>query len=191
MVALNWQTFDLGVQINEAMFASVDDRSGYVLKPVQLRGAKTSLDQNETISKVGKKAVKFSVNIISAQQLPRIPKEKRIDDSSELYVEVEVFTADDKAKGVATADGGVDISDNGGASGLGAPLKRRTKAVKNNFFSPLWDEKMNFRLETRFESLVFIRFAVYSDDGSSDRVLRASYTTKLVCAAQGNQLIGL
>ena len=37
MVALNWQTYDLPMQLNDAMFAAGADRLGYVLKPGELR----------------------------------------------------------------------------------------------------------------------------------------------------------
>lgn len=36
LVALNWQTFDIGMELNSAMFARAD-RCGYVLKPEYLR----------------------------------------------------------------------------------------------------------------------------------------------------------
>lgn len=60
MVALNWQTYDLSAQLNDAMFAA---RGGYVLKPSYLRHMK-------------KPKMGHSVNLsfISAQQLPR-PKD--------------------------------------------------------------------------------------------------------------------
>ncbi|KAK6498591.1 Phospholipase C [Arthrobotrys musiformis] len=185
MVALNWQTYDTGVQLNDAMFASVSDRAGYVLKPSELRSNRSTLDSaypDNAAAKLARKLVSFSVEIISAQQLPRVGKDRDCLDS---YVEIELFSADDKARGLVTANGGIDKSGSGGMSGLGAPQRRRTKTVKGNLFAPTWNERLTFSVETRFESLVFLRFVVYSDDGNGDRTLKASYCLKLVNAAQG------
>lgn len=90
LVALNWQTFDLGYMINHAMFQR-NERTGYVLKPPPLRiGSKTHLMQR------GEHVL--NVTIISAQQLPRArDKEgreilhKHIIDP---YVEVSLFIPD-------------------------------------------------------------------------------------------------
>ncbi|KAF3912806.1 hypothetical protein AA313_de0201234 [Arthrobotrys entomopaga] len=157
MVALNWQTYDAGVQLNEAMFASVSERTGYVLKPLELRSSKHLVDTVpvDVAAKLGRKLVSFSIEIISAQQLPRVGKDRDCLDS---YVEVEVFSADDKARGLVTANGGIDKSGSSGMSGLGAPQRRRTKVVKGNLFAPTWNEKLSFSVETRFESLVFLRY---------------------------------
>ncbi|KAK6352667.1 Phospholipase C [Orbilia blumenaviensis] len=184
MVALNWQTYDTGVQLNDAMFASISDRAGYVLKPSELRSNRLldSTHSDSAAAKLARKLVSFSVEIISAQQLPRVGKDRDCLDS---YVEIEVFSADDKARGLVTANGGIDKSGSGGMSGLGAPQRRRTKTVKGNLFAPTWNERLTFSVETRFESLVFLRFVVYNDDGNGDRTLKASYCLKLVNAAQG------
>ncbi|EPQ27478.1 uncharacterized protein PFL1_05016 [Pseudozyma flocculosa PF-1] len=78
LVALNWQTMDLGFELNQAMFAR-NGRCGYVLKPPALRikeQAKSSSGQR----------LRFCIDleIISAQQLPRkgrdTAKEKESDD---------------------------------------------------------------------------------------------------------------
>ncbi|EPS40773.1 hypothetical protein H072_5340 [Dactylellina haptotyla CBS 200.50] len=185
LVALNWQTYDAGVQLNDAMFASLSERTGYVLKPVELRSSKHMAEIpaiGSTSTKMGRKLVSFSIEVISAQQLPRVGKDRDCLDS---YVEVEVFSADDKARGLVTANGGINKSSSSGMSGLGAPQRRRTKVVKGNLFAPTWNEKLTFAVETRFESLVFIRFVVYNDDGNGDRTFKASYCLKLANAAQG------
>ncbi|KAF3940711.1 hypothetical protein ABW19_dt0202772 [Dactylella cylindrospora] len=185
MVALNWQTYDIGVQLNDAMFASAYDRTGYVLKPDELRSTKHIIEavaSENAASKLGRKLVSFSIEIISAQQLPRVGKDRDCLDS---YVEIEVFSADDKARGLVTANGGIDKSGSGRMSGLGAPQRRRTKLVKGNLFAPVWNEQLSFSVETRFESLVFVRFVVYNDDGNGDRTPKASYCLKLANAAQG------
>lgn len=60
MVALNWQTYDLSAQLNDAMFAA---RGGYVLKPPYLRHLKSPRSGHSV-----------NLSFISAQQLPR-PKD--------------------------------------------------------------------------------------------------------------------
>ncbi|KAJ9479472.1 1-phosphatidylinositol 4,5-bisphosphate phosphodiesterase 1 [Pseudozyma hubeiensis] len=68
LVALNWQTTDLGFELNQAMF-SRNGRCGYVLKPAALR----TKEQGKTMQR---KAVRFrlDLNIVSAQQLPKKTK---------------------------------------------------------------------------------------------------------------------
>ncbi|CBQ73382.1 related to PLC1-1-phosphatidylinositol-4,5-bisphosphate phosphodiesterase [Sporisorium reilianum SRZ2] len=65
LVALNWQTADLGFELNQAMF-SRNGRCGYVLKPAALR----TKEHGKTL--VGK-AVRFrlDLSVVSAQQLPK------------------------------------------------------------------------------------------------------------------------
>ncbi|KAI5811367.1 PLC-like phosphodiesterase [Peziza echinospora] len=193
MVALNWQTYDLGLQMNEAMFASLHDHTGYVLKPKELRNIKPTNDPVADAAaarlRKGKKLVKFSFDVISAQQLPR-PKEQKADESFDPFVEVEVFSADDKAKGVSTVEGGIEAGDSKAASGLGAPTRRRTVVVKENGFSPIFSKngsgKMSFSIQTKFPSLVFVRFSLYNEAHSGDRSsMFASYTAKLISLQQG------
>lgn len=189
MVALNWQTYDLGVQLNDAMFAAPHDDTGYVLKPKCLRGPRTSFDPPADAAaalrgKKDKKEVSFSIDVISAQQLPR-PKDHKSDESINPFIEVEVFSADDKTKGTSTGEGGTDMSETKGMSGLGAPQKRRTKAVKDDGFHPQFREKMRFSLVTKFEDLVFVRFSVYNQEGGDDKALMATYTAKLMSLQQG------
>jgi len=190
MVALNWQTYDLGVQLNEAMFASADDKRGYVLKTKALRGSRNTFDPPSYTAdaklKMVKKQVSFSIEIISAQQLSR--SGHKADDRLDPYVEVEVISADDKTKGTSTGEGGIDVGDSKGISGLGAPQKRRTKVVHDDGFRPIFQEKMKFSLVTNFEDLVFVRFSVYNSEGGDDKSLIGTYTAKLVSMQQGISL---
>lgn len=68
LVALNWQTADLGFELNQAMF-SRNGRCGYVLKPAALR----TKEHGKTLAG---KAVRFrlDLSIVSAQQLPKKSK---------------------------------------------------------------------------------------------------------------------
>ena len=200
MTALNWQTYDLGMQMNDAMFASGTDQSGYVLKPVELREIQV-LPHVPEEARIGamkreRKNVNFSIDVISAQQLMR-PKGLGPHRSVDPYIEVEVYHADDKtkdSKGVV-GEGGLDASGKDGLSGLGAPHRRRTQIVQENGFNPIFDKKFNFDLTTKYPELVFVRFTVRcSPDGQnySDRgPALATYTAKLGSMKQGYRTLPL
>ena len=195
MMALNWQTYDLPMQMNEAMFASGSDKLGYVLKPRELR---ESLSIQEEISepsihglgRIQKKLIRFSVDIISAQQLPR-PRGVAPDALLDPYVEIEMFSAEDKAKGLASGEGGSDASARNGMSGIGSPHRRRTSVVQANGFNPIFNANFKLSLETKYPSLVFVRWTVWnSPDGrnfnsnpNADPL--ATFTAKLSSLEQG------
>ena len=195
MVALNWQTYDLGMQMNEAMFASGSDQCGYVLKPKELR---QSLQTQELTSdpagagknKIQKKLIQFSVDMISAQQLPQ-PRGSGPDESLDPYIEIEMFSAEDKAKGVAFGEGGQNASARNGMSGIGSPHRRRTTVVRSNGYNPIFDDKFKLSLETKYPSLVFVRWTVWnSQDGrnynnNANSEPLATFTAKLSSLEQG------
>ncbi|KAL9589651.1 MAG: hypothetical protein Q9203_001550 [Teloschistes exilis] len=193
MVALNWQTYDLPMQLNHAMFASGPDSLGYVLKPRELR---QSLDEHTWESsgcnngKIQKKVIKFSVDMISAQQLPR-PRNLCDDASLNPYVEIEMISAEDRGKDVAYGEGGQNASARNGMSGIGSPHRRRSSIVVGHSFSSLFQEKFRLQVETRYPSLVFIRWIVWnSQDGrsynsNSGSAPLAIFTAKLSSLEQG------
>ena len=195
MMALNWQTYDLPMQMNDAMFASGSDKLGYVLKPRELR---QSLSIEEEISepsihglgKLQKKLIRFTVDIVSAQQLPR-PRGVAPDATLDPYVEIEMFSAEDKAKGVASGEGGHDASARNGMSGIGSPHRRRTRVVQANGFNPIFNDSFKLSLETKYPSLVFVRWTVWnSPDGrnfisNANADPLATFTAKLSSLEQG------
>jgi phosphatidylinositol phospholipase C, delta len=189
MVALNWQTRDHGMRLNEAMFAAGPDRLGYVVKPEELReppafhGAVSDIRK-----KVSKKLVKFSVDIITAQQLPR-PRGLPHDSNVNPYIEFEIFTAEDKGAGVATGHGGMDASARPGNSGIGSPVKKLTQIVHGNGYNPKFNQHLELSVETRYPSLVFVRWTVWNSyDGrnyNTTNVPLAVFTAKLSSLQQG------
>jgi phosphatidylinositol phospholipase C delta len=200
MVALNWQTYDLGMQMNDAMFAAGTDQSGYVLKPSELREIKMIPTVPEEAGagyvKRERKNVTFSIDIISAQQLMR-PKGLAPNRSVDPYIEVEVYHADDKSKeskGVV-GEGGLDASAKDGLSGLGTPHRRRTQIIQENGFNPIFDKKFNFALTTKYPELVFVRWTVKcSTDGATYNERGpplATYTAKLSSLKQGYRTLPL
>ena len=193
MVALNWQTYDLPMQMNEAMFASGSDRLGYVLKPRELR---QSLQEHTWESpsydngKIQKKVIRFSVNMISAQQLPR-PRNLSLDASLNPYIEIEMFSAEDKGKGIASGEGGQDASARNGMSGIGSPHRRRTQVVPSHGFYTTFNEEFKLQVETKYPSLVFVRWTLWSSqDGrnhgnNGGSVSLATFTVKLSSLEEG------
>lgn len=195
MVALNWQTYDLPMQMNEAMFACGSDKLGYVLKPRELR---ESLSIQEEISepsihglgKVQKKRIQFSIEVISAQQLPR-PRGIAPDATLDPYVEIEMFCAEDKSKGIATGEGGHDASASNGMFGIGAPHRTRTHVVQANGFNPVFNDKIKLSLDTKYPSLVFVRWTVWNSPDGRNHVTNpnasplAIFTAKLSSLEEG------
>ncbi|KAL1882989.1 hypothetical protein VTK73DRAFT_511 [Phialemonium thermophilum] len=187
MVALNWQTFDLGMQLNHAMFSSGTDQSGYVLKPIELREFQVMPNNaGDWATKRQRKNINFTVDVISAQQLMR-PYNLGEKRSLDPYVEVEVFLADDKRNKI-------DYANNGGtnnSSQLQCYLKRRTRLVKENGFNPEFNESMNFNFTTKYPDLVFVRWSV-KISGFSDKVPPlATFTAKLASLKQGYRTLPL
>ncbi|KAF2126917.1 PLC-like phosphodiesterase [Dothidotthia symphoricarpi CBS 119687] len=183
MAALNWQTYDLGQQLNEAMFAGGNDRTGYVLKPAALRpeGQLSALDHK----KAPKKEVKFTVQIISAQQLPR-PRGLGPDANINPYVEFEMYCAEDMGAN-ATGVGGQDASARNGHSGIGNPLRKRTRIVEGNGYNPEFGNEIEMKVITRYPSLVFVRWTVWNslDARTTNHAPLATFTAKLNSIQQG------
>ncbi|KAI9701329.1 MAG: Phospholipase C [Bogoriella megaspora] len=190
MAALNWQTYDVGLQINDAMFAAGADRNGYVLKPEGMRHPRSDADSCRDLpAKIDKKSINFTVDIISAQQLPR-PSGLKPEDPINPYVEFEIFSADDKTRVNAVGEGGRDASDPSGMSGLGSPLRKITTIVQSNGYDPTFEETLTLNLETRYPELVFVRWNIFnSTDGktysASDRQPLATFTAKLSSLEEG------
>ncbi|KAK4669371.1 uncharacterized protein QC763_202390 [Podospora pseudopauciseta] len=186
MAALNWQTFDLGMQLNQAMFAGGTDQSGYVLKPLEGRQIQLmpNLTADECVGKRPRKRVSFDIDVISAQQLMRPLNlgEKRTLDP---YVEVEVFLADDKR------------NKNNAVSNVTVEESKRTyrsKFVRDNGFNPEFNMSCSFDLTTKYPDLIFVRFKVKQAEskGYNDKSPPlATYTAKLSNLKQGYRTIPL
>ena len=181
MAALNCQTYDTATQINEAMFAGDSDRSGYVLKPRILRPVVgTTVDS--------RKRIDLSINVVSAQFLPR----PRVQDSKvpSPYIEVQVYIPDDKNTGWIKGEGGYEVS----ARDKPATYqhhRRRTKICPTNGYDPLFDTGFTFKITTKYPELVFVRWSVWnSNDTTSFKnndgaIPEATFTAKLSSLQNG------
>lgn len=157
MVATNWQTYDLGQQLNIAMFKLAGKRNqristGYVLKPEYLRTkilrAKDFLPIYEAIqNKI--KTINFS--ILSGQILP-------ILNSSEVaaYATVELFNTDinnnTNTFNISNLVNGVKVSNHEVIS----------NTYPENGFSPVWNCKFSFEISAN--TLTFVRLCAKSGD---------------------------
>ena len=205
MAALNWQTYDLHQQVNEAMFAAGSDSLGYVLKPMELRHAKhvpiadTIVEprvnnDNQKKDKSNKKAVRFAVDILSAQRLPR-PWNQNTDAGMNPYIEFEMFCAEDKAPGVPSDE--VESDAPAGRKKEPEPrpiLRKRTKIVAGNGFDPNFNETIHMTAKTKFPGMVFARWTVWNSldpHRLSSNVLLGSFTAKLGSLQQGYRQLPL
>ncbi|KAI0490507.1 phosphatidylinositol-specific phospholipase C [Xylaria cf. heliscus] len=188
MAALNWQTFDLGMQLNQAMFAGGTDQSGYVLKPESMRTIRilpTGLP-DEAYSRLQHQTMTFSIDIISAQRLMRpatLPSHRTLDP----YVEMEFFHANDKRDKHDSTSGVPTQTD--------TPVKVRTPIVRENGFNPVFNYTGTHQVTTKYPELVFVRFSVkLSPDGetiSGRNPTVATYTVKLSNLKQGYRTLPL
>lgn len=132
MVALNWQTFDLGMQLNAAFFTN---RIGYVLKPSYMQSCVGS-----HVSELRRGTRKLSITIISAQQLPR-PKFLKEGSPFSPYVRMEVF--------------GIEPNE---CTNL-AP-EWTTSVVFDNGFNPVWNYTCLINLEQENFEFACLRFTL-------------------------------
>ncbi|KAG9317908.1 PLC-like phosphodiesterase [Chiua virens] len=207
LVAINWQTFDLGYMINHAMFQR-NGRTGYVLKPEVLR-------KTEDPRKSDKEHLHhhtrhyLEVIVISAQQLPR-PKDAMgheiTDRHVDPYVEVSVHTPDwnhpsssssflsppvpgphsRSATSTSSATSSASATKDSHVHAHRSVTTMRTSAVKNNGFNPVWQETLRLPFECvgDMSDLVFVRFTIQRD-GESDGEPIAVYCVSLGSLAMG------
>ncbi|MBW0506130.1 hypothetical protein O181_045845 [Austropuccinia psidii MF-1] len=167
LVACNWQTYDLGMELNSAFF-NLNGKSGYILKPLALR---VKGKEKEAVIKMHK--YELDIEIISVQQLPRLS----IDDddkekTSDPHVEVQVFSP---------------IPSNSSSSPL-ASAKRRTKAVKGNGFNAIYQESFKIEFEAPGEMLdiCFLRLIVIDGrSGNSSSAKEEEGLAGKVCVSLG------
>ncbi|XP_035256950.1 1-phosphatidylinositol 4,5-bisphosphate phosphodiesterase epsilon-1-like isoform X2 [Anguilla anguilla] len=137
LVALNFQTDDLSMQLNRTMFEACGG-CGYILKPPVLWDRNCPLYSN------------FS------------PLEREREDMSPVHFSLTIISGQNLCPGSSGAGSPcveVDV--------LGAPadcVRYRTKPVHRNALNPMWGERFLFRVLV--EELAFLRFAVVENNSS-------------------------
>ncbi|KAF8876845.1 1-phosphatidylinositol-4,5-bisphosphate phosphodiesterase 1 [Infundibulicybe gibba] len=186
VVAINWQTFDLGYMINQAMFQR-NGRSGYVLKPRALR---------ENLP-MGYTKHFLDVNIISAQQLPR-PKDSNgqeiieksiVDPFVEVSLHIPDWTHSPFIPEASKLSGAIYLppTDATRTSATSArTITLRTGVIKNNGFNPAWHQELCLPYDCvgGMTELIFVKFAVRQDGKDGDDPL-AVYCIPLSCLEHG------
>ncbi|KAA8911806.1 hypothetical protein TRICI_003703 [Trichomonascus ciferrii] len=198
MVALNWQTNDIGLQINNALF---DAREGYVLKPSEIlppeptsmigKYFKRFASHSSTTSTSSiNEEVKLHLTVISAQQLPR-PSKFKNDESFDPYVVVELFG---NTKGCFISNSSetptptssntslykLKKNNDTSSAAITAASKFRTQSVINNGFNPVWNSHWTVNIRKEDYQFTFIRFSVHSNDN-----MFAVYTARLCNLSEG------
>lgn len=142
MTALNYQTPDRAMQINQAKFRQ-NRSSGYVLRPEFMFSQLQSPDYpikfdpyDPTTFDCPK--VFLSLTLVSGRHLGRTSSKGYVSP----YVEIEVT--------------GVDADQ----------MKRKTSTVRDNGLNPVWNETFNFSILC--SELAFLRICVFDEDGYGD-----------------------
>jgi phosphatidylinositol phospholipase C delta len=168
MVATNWQTYDLGQQLNEAMFEGIK-RLGYLLKPPSLRKPLLKTSKKMVLRQTNI-TIPFSITIISAHHLP---KAKDSTCAINPFVSFEIV-------GARTVKWDEPSMERG-----------RTCVVTENGFNPIWNETFSGTIEAPSEVL-FVRFCLNSSSSYIDATDFAQIgfvTSKLTCLKQGYRYI--
>lgn len=166
MVATNWQTYDLGQQINEALFDGAD-KAGYVLKPKDIRKPVIKHTMRNLPSFTEKK-IKFRIKIISAHQLPK-PNNFNIDTINP-FVTLEIM-------GAQTVDIDEGISE------------CQTSVINDNGFNPIWNESFGGTISTN--GFLFIKFSLNTAISKDSTAILGTFLGKLENLRQGYRYLPL
>ncbi|KAL4617750.1 1-phosphatidylinositol 4,5-bisphosphate phosphodiesterase delta-3 [Arapaima gigas] len=136
LVALNFQTAGEQMDLNQGRFLP-NGRCGYILKPGFLRDSESDFNPENTCGGPGHDPTLLTVRVISAQQLPKVDREKAhsIVDPM-VWVEVHGAAIDN--------------------------AREKTPHVDNNGFNPRWDCTLHFQLQV--PELALVRFVVEDHD---------------------------
>ncbi|KAM9045613.1 1-phosphatidylinositol 4,5-bisphosphate phosphodiesterase delta-3 isoform 1-T1 [Megaptera novaeangliae] len=159
LVALNFQTPGYEMDLNAGRFL-INGRCGYVLKPACLRQPDTTFDPECP----GTPRTTFTIQVLTAQQLPKLNAEKPNSIVDPLVrIEIHGVPADCACK--------------------------ETNYVLNNGFNPRWGQTLQFQL--RAPELVLVRFVVEDYDATSPNDFVGQFTLPLSSLKQGYRHIHL
>ncbi|KAG9347768.1 hypothetical protein JZ751_003783 [Albula glossodonta] len=163
IVALNFQTPCKEMDLNQGRFLP-NGRSGYILKPEFLRDPESKFDPITLNKGEWLEHKILHVMVISAQQLPKLNKDKSKSIVDPLVrVEIHGVPAD-----IAT---------------------KETHYIENNGFNPMWNE--NFKFDIRVPQLALVRFVVEDHDSTSQNDRIGQYTLPFSSVQNGYRHIPL
>ncbi|XP_053327328.1 1-phosphatidylinositol 4,5-bisphosphate phosphodiesterase delta-4 [Spea bombifrons] len=163
MVALNFQTAGVEMDLNDGLFQQ-NGRCGYVLKPRFMRRVETTFNPDQPQDTEGYSVVNLAIQVISAQQLPKVENSKEGSIVDPL-VRVEIF--------------GVSMDQ----------AKQETKYIENNGFNPMWYETLQFKIHV--PELALVRFVVEDYDKTTRNDFIGQYTLPFKSVKSGYRHIHL
>uniref|UniRef100_A0A3Q3AD51 Phosphoinositide phospholipase C n=1 Tax=Kryptolebias marmoratus TaxID=37003 RepID=A0A3Q3AD51_KRYMA len=163
IVALNFQTPHKEMHLNQGRFLP-NGFCGYILKPEFQRSLSSQFNPNTLTNGPWLKMKTFHVMVISAQQLPKLNKEKQRSIVDPLVrVEIHGVPADNCSK--------------------------ETHYLNNNGFNPMWNEKFQFPIHV--PELALVRFVVEDYDAASQNDFVGQYCLPLTSVQNGYRHVPL
>uniref|UniRef100_A0A673CNZ3 Phosphoinositide phospholipase C n=1 Tax=Sphaeramia orbicularis TaxID=375764 RepID=A0A673CNZ3_9TELE len=159
IVALNFQTPSKEMHLNQGRFLQ-NGLCGYILKPGFLRSFSSQFDPSTLTKGPWLQKKTCHIMVITAQQLPKINKDKHKSIVDPL-VRVEIY--------------GVP-ADN---------ASKETHYIENNGFNPMWNE--NFQFDIQVPELAMLRFVVEDYDSTSQNDLIGQYCLPLTSVQNGKE----
>lgn len=163
IVALNFQTPSKEMQVNQGRFLQ-NGFCGYILKPEFQRSLSSQFNPKSLTRGPWLQQKTLHIMVISAQQLPKLNKDKQSSIVDPL-VRVEVY--------------GVDADKN----------KKQTQYIENNGFNPMWNEKFEFPINV--PELALLHFVVEDYDKASQNDLIGQYCLPLTSVQNGYRHVPL
>lgn len=163
MVALNYQTGGLAMDLNTAKFNN-NGRCGYILKPAVMREKIAYFNPACKDAIAGVTPQILRIKIISGQQFPKPKMSNTKGEVIDPFVSISVY-------------------------GIPADtVQEKTRTVTNNGFNPVFDETFEFHIN--LPELALVRFVVLDDDFIGDAFI-GQYTIPFVCMQQGYRHVRL
>ncbi|XP_060704486.1 1-phosphatidylinositol 4,5-bisphosphate phosphodiesterase delta-3-like [Hemiscyllium ocellatum] len=163
LVALNFQKPGTEMDLNKGKFRQ-NGRSGYILKPSFMRNRSNPFDPARAKPGAGLKETQLIIDIITAQQLPKVNKDKK-NSIVDPLVRVEVH--------------GVPEDNN----------TQKTCHIENNGFNPVWNEVLRFTINV--PELALIRFIVEDYDSTTSNDFIGQFTLPFTSMREGYRHIHL
>ncbi|XP_067869214.1 1-phosphatidylinositol 4,5-bisphosphate phosphodiesterase delta-3-like isoform X2 [Heterodontus francisci] len=163
LVALNFQKPGMEMDLNKGKFRQ-NGRSGYILKPSFMRDRSIQFDPSWPIAGSGLNRKQLIIDVITAQQLPKVNKDKK-NSIVDPLVRVEVHgVPDDNAM-------------------------KKTRHIENNGFNPMWNEVLQFTISV--PELALIRFVVEDYDTATSNDFIGQFTLPFTSVKEGYRHIHL